>query len=82
MPGVGRQKDWSEMTRREIIGTLTAFIIIGGSVMAGALYQVLKSDLGWFVIIPVSAIFGISYGALGPFRAGLRELKRRTPPKQ
>ena len=77
MPGSGRGKSWSQMTRKEIIGTLSAFTVIGCLIGAGGVLKLLHEDLGWFAIVPLSALVAVTYAVLNQYRWALRELKSR-----
>lgn len=61
----GRRKPWSEMTRREIFSSLTAFTIVWAAIVSLAIYR-LTLAAGTETLLPalsdsVSAFFGVLF---------------------
>jgi hypothetical protein len=78
MFGRGPRKKWHEMTRGDIVATLTAFTIIGGAVVAGCVRSLFViGEFGIMWLIPAAGILFVAAGVGVTWIQAIRELRRR-----
>ena len=77
MPGGGPKKKWQDMTRREIVASLTAFTIIGGVVVAACVRSLVVRELGAMALLPAAGILFVVVAVGVSWVRAIRELRRR-----
>jgi hypothetical protein len=77
MPGGGPKKTWQQMTRGEIVASLTAFTVIGGAIVGVCIRDLAVLDLGVMALLWFAAILFVVVGIGVSYVRALGELRRR-----
>jgi len=77
MPSSRSKKDWSQMTRREIVTALALFTGIGVAVAAACIHSVLHSNDAFGRLVPAAGVLFVASIIVLFYVQAFRELRRR-----